>query len=325
MTKQIAYKGFNKDLTCRNFQYEIGKTYKHEGDVVRCAEGGFHACLNPLDIFQYYNPADSVFCAVEIDGTVDSEKDGDSKVASSVITICENISLHDLCMIGADLMVENSKTSDNSVKHYSASTNTGNYSASTNTGNYSASTNTGHRSASTNTGDCSASTNTGYRSASTNTGKYSASTNTGDCSASTNTGNYSASTNTGDCSASTNTGDCSASTNTGNYSASTNTGDCSASTNTGKYSASTNTGDCSASTNTGKYSASTVGGVGSVALVIGSGSKASACLGSAVVLIHKDQEGKVIKVVTGIAGIDIEPDVFYTLDGDGKLIKAEGE
>ena len=54
-----AFKGFNKDLTCRGFQYEEGKEFHTE--KAECCEEGFHACEYPLDCFNYYNPAQSVF------------------------------------------------------------------------------------------------------------------------------------------------------------------------------------------------------------------------------------------------------------------------
>ena len=58
--KIMTYKGFNKDWTCRDFQFEVGKTYEHKGKVEACGSG-FHACEFPFDVFGYYSPADSHF------------------------------------------------------------------------------------------------------------------------------------------------------------------------------------------------------------------------------------------------------------------------
>ncbi len=192
-----AYKGFNKDMTCRGFQFEEGKTYEEK--EAKLCHSGFHACEYPLDVFGYYNPADSVFHEVELED-VDPSRESDSKVSAKKINIGVRLSI--ARMVDLSVQYTHSKIDKTKKQHIMK----GNCSASTNTGDYSASTNTGNRSASTNTGNHSASTNTGYCSASTNTGDYSASTNTGNCSASTNTGDYSASTNTGDYSASKVTG-----------------------------------------------------------------------------------------------------------------------
>ena len=80
-----TYKGFNKDMTCRGFQYEEGKEYKHDGEVSAC-NAGFHACEDPIDCFAYYPPANSVFHEVEQSGDI-SKRGDDTKVASSVIKI----------------------------------------------------------------------------------------------------------------------------------------------------------------------------------------------------------------------------------------------
>ena len=194
----IAYKGFDRNLVCNPtgkipFQYEIGKTYTTDAEVVLCKAGGFHACEFPLDVFGYYAPGDSRYCEVEASGTI--ARDGsNTKIASAEITIKAELKIPDMVERAVQWILAR-------VIDTKRESNTGNWSAATNTGDRSAATNTGDRSAATNTGDQSAATNTGDQSAATNTGNWSAATNTGDRSAATNTGDRSAATNTGDQSA----------------------------------------------------------------------------------------------------------------------------
>ena len=170
-----CYKGFDKDLKCRDFQYEIGKEYEEERAEI--CDSGFHACENPMDVFGYYAPADSRYCEVELDAN--DQKSDDSKRVGKKISIKAEIGIAGIIKAGVEYIKDQVNWDDDKKS------NTGNCSAATNTGNRSAATNTGNRSAATNTGDCSAATNTGNRSAATNTG---------DCSAATNTGNRSAAT-----------------------------------------------------------------------------------------------------------------------------------
>ncbi|WP_199883934.1 DUF7666 domain-containing protein [Anaerosinus massiliensis] len=279
-----AYKGFDKDLKCRGFQYEVGKEYEHKGEVKAC-NSGFHACESPLDVFNYYEPASSRFCEVECNGDLDKDG-GDSKLSCSKISIGAEIKLPGLISAGVKFILDRVNWGDDKKS------------------------NTGDRSAATNTGDQSAATNTGYQSAATNTGDQSAATNTGD---------QSAATNTGDQSAATNTGDQSAATNTGYRSAATNTGDQSAATNTGYQSAATNTGDRSAATNTGDQSAASVEGKHSVACGLGVECKAKANLGSAIVLVEREwsdnNNAYVIKNIKAakIDGENLKENVWYML------------
>ncbi|EOF5129488.1 hypothetical protein ACK1TG_003154 [Salmonella enterica] len=309
MTKEIVtFKGFNKDLKCRDFQFEIGKTFHHDGKVEACGSG-FHACECPFDVFSYYSPADSRFAETISFGITDREEDGDTKIASASITIKAELTLPQFIQRGIEwIWSKIDKSLEQQIM-------CGNWSAATNTGDWSAATNTGNWSAATNTGNWSAATNTGNRSAATNTGNWSAATNTGD---------WSAATNTGDWSAATNTGNWSAATNTGNRSAATNTGNRSAATNTGNRSAATNTGDWSAATNTGDWSAAEVSGSQSVAAAFGIEGKARASEGGAIVLCYRDEYGELIHIRASKVGENgIMPNTWYQLNEDGEFVACE--
>ncbi|WP_319101017.1 hypothetical protein [Pseudomonas aeruginosa] len=324
-----AYKGFKQDLTCRGYQFEIGGTYKHEGEVEACASG-FHSCEYPLDVFGYYAPGESRFAIVKASGQL-SRHDDDSKIASATLVVEAEISMPtmisralDWIMSKVDKSVEQTVVGEtaSNTGDYSAASNTGYQSAASNTGNRSAASNTGDRSAASNTGDYSAASNTGYQSAASNTGNRSAASNTGNRSAASNTGDYSAASNTGDYSAASNTGYQSAASNTGDYSAASNTGYQSAASNTGNRSAASNTGDYSAASNTGDYSAAEVSGKESVAASLGIEGRARASAGSAIVLCHRDDEGRLIHIRASKVGENgVEPDTWYQLNAEGEFVE----
>ncbi|HFT0748694.1 TPA: hypothetical protein ACHVXG_001751 [Pseudomonas aeruginosa] len=190
-----AYKGFKQDLTCRGYQFEIGGTYKHEGEVEACASG-FHSCEYPLDVFGYYAPGDSRFAIVKASGQL-SRHDDDSKIASATLVVEAEISMPTMISKAIDWIMARLDSSVEQTVVGDTASNTGDYSAASNTGDCSAASNTGNRSAASNTGDYSAASNTGNRSAASNTGDCSAASNTGDYSAASNTGDYSAASNTG--------------------------------------------------------------------------------------------------------------------------------
>lgn len=91
-----AYKGFNRDLTCCGFQFEVGKTY-HEEEAELC-KSGFHACENPLDCFGYYAPGDSVYHEVELE-EVSDERRNDTKLCGKTITIGAELSVAQICKL----------------------------------------------------------------------------------------------------------------------------------------------------------------------------------------------------------------------------------
>lgn len=321
-----SYKGFDKGLSCRGYQYEIGKWFEHDG-VVACCDSGFHACMNPLNVFSYYPPSNSRYCAVEQSG--DLKKDDNlSKVSSSKIFIQNEIGLHGLIDEGLKYIFENIKeenTIESKTEEYSIATNTIYQSASINKAFCSVSVNTGDYSVASNKGDYSSTVNTGDCSVSTNTGDFSIACNTGHNSAVTNTGFSSASSNTGTRSMALNDGKYSSSTNTGNFSTAMNTGHFSASTNTGSYSLSTNTGDYAAAINVGNNSIAKVEKENSIAVVTGYNSGAIGALDSWLVLTERDDHYNIIGVQSvKVDGDIIKPNVFYKLE-NGEILECNDE
>ena len=94
-----AFKGFNKDLTCRGYQYEEGKEFHTER--AECCDTGFHACEYPLDCFGYYDPAHSVFHEVELSGEMDKSGDN-TKVCATDIKIGARLSIAGLVKMAID-------------------------------------------------------------------------------------------------------------------------------------------------------------------------------------------------------------------------------
>ncbi|MCT5439684.1 DUF7666 domain-containing protein [Pseudomonas aeruginosa] len=234
-----AYKGFKQDLTCRGYQFEIGGTYKHDGEVEACASG-FHSCEYPIDVFGYYAPGKSRFAIVKASGQL-SRHDDDSKIASATLVVEAEISMPTMISRALDwIMSKVDKSVEQTVVGGTAS-NTGDYSAASNTGDYSAASNTGNRSAASNTGD---------------------------------------------------------------------------------YSAASNTGDYSAASNTGDYSAAEVSGKESVAASLGIEGRARASAGSAIVLCHRDDEGRLIHIRASKVGENgVEPDTWYQLNAEGEFVE----
>jgi hypothetical protein len=124
----ISYKGFDQNLHCRGYQYEIGKTYTHEGEVEVC-KSGFHACEYPLDVFGYYPPAISRFAVVTQSGRL-SRNSEDTKVASSSITIKAELDFPGIIKAAIEYTMNRVKP------EAGAASNSGDYGAASNSGQH---------------------------------------------------------------------------------------------------------------------------------------------------------------------------------------------
>ena len=142
---KMMYKGFDKDLKCRGFQYEEGKEYIHEGTVEVC-KGGFHACENPFDVFEYYLPNDfHRFCAVEGSGKEATEG---NKTSFEKLKIKVELGLSGLIKAGVQFCLDRVKWTDGASA----------------TGDYSGASATGYKSGASAAGNCSGASATGYKS-----------------------------------------------------------------------------------------------------------------------------------------------------------------
>ena len=102
MSKKVikSYKAFDKNMRCRDFQYEVGKEYQMDGEI-KCCNRGFHACESPLEVWEHYDMLNSRFAEVEQSGKIDKEENS-TKVCSSHIKIKAELKLADIINIGVE-------------------------------------------------------------------------------------------------------------------------------------------------------------------------------------------------------------------------------
>ena len=125
------YKGFDKNLKCRDFQYEIGKTYTE--DKAELCEVGFHACEHPLDCLNYYAPGESRYCDVDLDDVTDEHR-GDSKRVGKKITVQGEIGIAGLVKAAVNIGIENAKSKTTGDWAHAATTGYGAHAATTGEG-----------------------------------------------------------------------------------------------------------------------------------------------------------------------------------------------
>ena len=174
-----AYKGFNADMTCRGFQYKEGETYTTS--EAKLCKMGFHACENPLDCLQYYEPSQSVYHEVEIDGKVEKMCDGDTKVCASKITIGARLTIAGLIMAGVNYVLNKNKERNTTDYRDHAAT----------TGNYAHAATTGNKSHAATTGYCAHATTTCKYAHAATTGDFANAVTTGNCANAVTTGSFS--------------------------------------------------------------------------------------------------------------------------------------
>ena len=320
-----SYKGFDRNLQCRGFQYEVGKTYEHTGDVVAC-ESGFHACEHPLDVFSYYPPTFSRYAEVKQSGAM-SRPGGDTKIASARITIEAEIALPEIIQRAVKWVFDRAQwsegpvaTEDNEGATASgtrgAATASGTRGAATASGTRGAATASGTQGAATASGTQGAATASGYQGAATASGYQGAATASGYQGAATASGDKGAATESGYQGAATASGTRGAATASGTQGAATASGDQGAATASGTQGAATASGTQGAATASGYQGAATASGDHGAATASGYQGRVMADKdGCALFLVYREDNGEILHAWAGISGRNgIKPGIWYSLN-----------
>jgi hypothetical protein len=192
----IAYKGFDKDWKCRDFQFELGQTYTHDGPVALC-QSGFHACEQPMDVFGYYPLGESKYAQVELGGVTD-QKEGDTKRVGKSLVL--KVSLDIAGLVKAQIEWVRKHADGKSIAE-------------------------GRKSRAASSGDCSSAASSGYSSSAASSGYSSSAASSGDCSSAASSGDSSSAASSGDSSRAASSGDSSRAASSGDYSRAASSGD----------------------------------------------------------------------------------------------------
>ena len=282
-----AYKGFNRDMTCRGFQYEEGKSY--ETDRAEICECGFHACEDPLECFSYYKPGESVYHEVELDGEIVHNGEG-TKVASTRIKIGPRITIADLVKAEIDFVRAHAGTR----KRCSNVATSGNNAHAATSGVF-----------------ANAATSGAFAHAATSGNNAHVATSGNNANAMTS--GYGASAET--------SGSWANAATTGINACAKTSGFRSHAMTSGLGATAITSGDSSNAVAAGDFSEAESMGENAIAVVLGSNCKARGSLGSWLVLTERDGENNVLGVkAIRIDGKKYKPDTWYALCG-GKIVK----
>ena len=284
-----VYKATDKDMKCRDFQYELGKTAEVDGDIELC-KNGLHACEMPLDVLGYYAPGDgSRYFEAELEDVSDAKRSDDTKRVGKKLTLSAEIGIPGLVKAQVEY-VKAQCDFDNAIKKADAEKK-----------NHA----TGERGAASATGDSGAASATGESGAASATGESGAASATGERGAASATGWSGAASATGWSGAASATGESGAASATGRRGAASATGVRGAASATGWRGAASATGWRGAASATGKYC---------VAMTTGFFGHVMGDIGNAIVCVERRDNGEVAAILAGIVdGKTLKPGVWYTV------------
>ena len=329
--KIIAYKAMDKNMMCRDKQYEVGKTYYE--DKADCCHAGMHACEQPLDVLHYYPLKDSPrFFEVECGGDVDKSGE-DSTLACTELTVKGELNFAGLVKATVNAVFNRVKgkepfsSGDSSTAgtsgDYSTAGSSGDYSTAGSSGYYSTAGSSGDYSTAGSSGDYSTAGSSGYYSTAGSSGDYSTAGSSGHSSTAGSSGYRSTAGSSGDYSTAGSSGYYSTAGSSGYYSTAGSSGDSSTAGSSGHCSTAGTSGHCSTAAATGSRCRAKADGKDNIAVANGYGSKARGAMGCYLVLTEYDDDGHMLCAkMARVDGSTVKENVWYTLK-NGEFVEAE--
>ena len=167
-----VYKGTDKDMKCRGFQYKLGEAAVFDGEPHLC-RAGLHACEQPIDVLNHYAPNESRYFEADAEEVTDERALNDSKIVAKKMTLKAEIGVPGLVKAQIEY-IKNQIGFEDAIKRANAEKEnhaTGYQGAASATGNQGAASATGYQGAASATGYRGAASATGYQGAASATGK----------------------------------------------------------------------------------------------------------------------------------------------------------
>jgi len=309
-----GYKGFDKGLKCKGFQYEVGKTFKHKGEIKLC-DSGFHFCESPLDVFDYYDICESEFAEIEAVGDI---KKDTSKSVTNHIKVVKKIALKDFIEAGIDYIRTVCKAG-----YGATNASSGNYATNASSGDGATNASSGYRAknASSGYGATNASSGNYATNASSGLGATNASSGNGATNASSgyyaknaSSGNYAKNASSGDYAKNASSGDGATNASSGNGATNASSGDGATNASSGYGATNASSGDYAKNASSGDYAKIVMTGKNNVGAAIGRDSRIKGLKGNWITLAEYDDNGICICVKSSkIDGKKIKENVWYEL------------
>ena len=318
------FKGFDKNMQCRGFQYAEGETY--HSDKASLCEEGFHACEMPLDVLNYYRPADgSIYREVEMEDVTD-QRDSDSKRCGKSIKIGAELGIRGLVNAQVGIVIEKSEGKAYTSGNGSSAATSGYRSSAATSGYRSSAATSGYRSSAATSGYWSSAATSGEESSAATSGYRSSAATSGYRSSAATSGDWSSAATSGEESSAATSGYWSSAATSGEESSAATSGDWSSAATSGYRSSAATSGNGSSAATSGEESSAATSNKNGLAVACGKNARAKGALGSYIVVTEwDDKQENILAVCCGkIDGDSLKPDTWYIVK-DGKFVEVTDE